>query len=258
MQPISPNRSLGQNFFSNPTLAHRIIDSVLENNPETVIEIGPGPGTFTQLLSKRAKVIAIEKDRQFEMLLNQIDNLEVFYQDVLKVDFLNLMKKMQINPAKAVFFGSLPYNIAKRIIANNLSARYIKDHYYIIQKEVADKYSATAPNNNILSLTSGVYAQSKKILAINPGSFNPPPKVISTFIKFSLHDKQIETPEELCKFITTAFAHPRKKLSNNLKKSFKIEKLDPSLLHLLDRRPEQLQLSEFIKLSEQLKDSRPN
>ncbi|WKZ31507.1 MAG: 16S rRNA (adenine(1518)-N(6)/adenine(1519)-N(6))-dimethyltransferase RsmA [Candidatus Dojkabacteria bacterium] len=251
MQSITPNKSLGQNFFTNASLARKIVDIVVESDPSHIIEIGPGPGTFTNLLAERAQVIAIEKDHQFEMVLSQIDNLEVLYQDILETDFHEILMKWELEAEKVVIFGSLPYNISKRIIANNLRSSLIQNQYYIIQKEVAEKYIANAPQNNILSLTSEVYSQCNKLFDISPGSFNPPPKVTSSFIKFTLNatGEIHENAEELCKFISSSFSHPRKTLNNNLK-NYSEEIHDKELLQM---RPSQLTLDQYVELFNQLK-----
>ena len=52
---IEPKRSLGQNFFVNENLAKKIVDTVLVENPELIVEIGPGHGYFSSLLQQGVK-----------------------------------------------------------------------------------------------------------------------------------------------------------------------------------------------------------
>ena len=57
-------RRLGQHFLSDPGILGRIVDALDPAPGETVLEIGPGKGSLTEvLLARGLKVIAIEKDR---------------------------------------------------------------------------------------------------------------------------------------------------------------------------------------------------
>ena len=56
-------KSLGQNFLFDPAILGRIIEAASIGPDDTIVEIGPGPGRLTTLLSKVAKkVVAIELD----------------------------------------------------------------------------------------------------------------------------------------------------------------------------------------------------
>jgi len=43
-------KSLGQNFFINKNLSKQIVELVLKENPDIIVEIGPGTGSFTKEL----------------------------------------------------------------------------------------------------------------------------------------------------------------------------------------------------------------
>lgn len=221
---LKPKRSLGQNFFTNPNLALRIAEIVTSESPELVIEVGPGTGVFTKIFQEKHKVIAIEKDDQLaEMLQNRfIDTVEIINMDVLdvKIGVIDDMVNKHTIDGKAVVFGSLPYNVSKRIIEYLIQIRSCDNFYYIIQKEVAEKY--ISPKNSVLKARTDIFCNSRIVMNINPGNFNPKPKVTSSLINFSKTETPLlnkENYEEFKKFLSLAFRSPRKTLYNNLKGS---------------------------------------
>ena len=62
---IRANKSLGQNFLINQDVVDKIVESSDITKQDLVIEIGPGLGTLTkELLKKAGKVICIELDKK--------------------------------------------------------------------------------------------------------------------------------------------------------------------------------------------------
>lgn len=245
---IKPKKSLGQNFFINTNLAKQIVQIVKKNTPEVIVEIGAGQGYFSKLLrDEKTKLVMIEKDYTFAQDLSiSIKDSIVVNEDFLDWDFKELA---QYKREKIAFFGSLPYNVSKRIIKEIIESEYFKnDAYFIIQKEVAEKYTDREPNNNLLSLRTQIYANVKKLFDIKPDSFHPRPKVTSSFTQFSptenpLYDFDLIKFDE---FLENAFKQNRKKLANNLKR-YNFGKKD-NLRSLLEKRPQHLSLEEFFFL----------
>lgn len=248
-----PKRSLGQNFFADRNLAIKIVNETLKNNPDVVVEIGPGTGSFTQLLSKvNSKLICIEKDDELALFIkSSFKDVEVINSDVLKINFSELEKSLSPYNNK-VCFGSLPYNISKKIIRLFIESAIFDEHYFIIQKEVAEKYTSRDKKQNILSLTASIYADAKKIFDIPPDVFRPKPKVTSSLISFTPNLKITDAQErsELEGLIRTSFSQPRRTLLNNLKGNYTFtdEEYQTS-------RPEDLTLDDYIKLSKSLRKS---
>ncbi len=236
-------KSLGQNFFINEHLGQRIISHVGQEIPDLIVEIGPGRGFFTQKLSKiTSNLLLIEKDDELAK------ELSLSYPNVLNIDFLDWDFK-ELNSEKSkkiIFFGSLPYNVSKPIIQKIISSEFFNNNcYFIIQKEVADKYIAKSPNSNILSLKSQLFANPTKLFDISPGSFFPPPKVTSSLICFAPKLQKIQLDnEKFIKFLEKSFKSPRKTLRNNLKGT----NFNADILALLDKRPQELTLDEYLFL----------
>ncbi|MGL4651139.1 MAG: ribosomal RNA small subunit methyltransferase A, partial [Caldilineaceae bacterium] len=65
-------KSLGQNFLIDHAVAQRIVQAAELTPDATVLEIGPGPGVLTGMLTAQAaRVVAIELDARFVRLLMQ-------------------------------------------------------------------------------------------------------------------------------------------------------------------------------------------
>jgi len=233
-------KSLGQNFFINENQGNQIISYISNESCQYVVEIGPGIGFFTIKLKEMGKnLLAIEKDNVLaEKLVAQGIN-------VLNVDFLDWDFK-ELNDKQVIFFGSLPYNVSKQIISKIISSQYFTNNcYFIVQKEVAEKYIAKAPDSNLLSLRTQIYANCKKILDIGPSSFKPSPKVNSSLVMFSPTPKTlpIDIPS-FNSFLEQCFTHPRKTLRNNLRGY----KFSNDFEKLLQKRPQHLSLEEYLQL----------
>lgn len=237
---MKTKKSLGQNFFVNENLGNYILDRIVENNIDTVVEIGPGLGFFTKkLIRKFKKVIVVEKD--FKLA----EDLYSLYPQitVLNTDFLDLDLN-DISPNKVIYFGSLPYNVSKPIIRKIITDKtFTNSAYFLIQKEVAEKYMYKMPYN-ILSLTTNIYADFKKEFNISPDSFRPKPKIVSSFVSFSPKERPDIQIVELEELIKESFKYPRKNLKNNLKGTKYINNIGT----LGNMRPAQLSLDDYISI----------
>jgi 16S rRNA (adenine1518-N6/adenine1519-N6)-dimethyltransferase len=96
----------------------------------------------------------------------------------------------------------------------------------IVQKEVAQRICAKAPDMNLLAVSVQFYARPKIISYISKKSFWPQPKVDSAIIKITTDDKQSAIDGDLFfKIVKAGFSQPRKQLINNLSKKLKIDKM---------------------------------
>lgn len=239
-------KSLGQNFFVNKNLAVQITEIVLQEDPNVIVEIGPGLGAFTQFFAKREiKLFAIEKDN------NLILELESLYPSVItkNIDFLdwNFSDLKPFKKERITFFGSLPYNVSKKIIKKIITSEFFNyPSFFIIQKEVAEKYCSKEPNNNFLSLSTALYADTNKLFNISPESFKPRPNVNSTFMQFIPKTVPIRNTKDFEKFLHDAFKQPRKTLKNNFGRNYSFTKED--ITSILQERPQHLSLEQYLYL----------
>jgi len=252
---IAPKKSLGQNFLIDKSVIERICNSgsITENN--NILEIGPGTGNLTEFILQRKpkKFHVIEKDeRLIKNLKERFDKkLTIINHDILDYDLKLLSDK------DLVIFGNLPYNISSQILANFINYSYSEFSYkklvLMFQKEVADRILAKDNSRNYgrLSIFSSWKLNIKKIMDINPSSFYPKPKVMSSllifepkinFIKFK-NSKNLE-------HITNVFFNQRRKM---IKKPLNILFKDPKkvvdeLSLDINLRPQNLKKDTFYKI----------
>ena len=112
-------KSLGQNFLFDSNITDKIVKYSLPLS-NTVIEIGPGPGTLTKSILKLNvnKIILIEKDQSLLKLLENLkekyDSIEIYNKDALSLPIWKLG-----NGTREVI-ANLPYNISTKILTNLL------------------------------------------------------------------------------------------------------------------------------------------
>ena len=222
-------KKFGQNFLKD----HSVIDKIIQSMPQNknhVVEIGPGLGDLTKQLVKYKDVTAYEVDRDLYSILqtefsNQLRSgrLEIILGDVLE----QWKRNRSLYSSRYDLIANLPYYIATNIILNCLSDDKCEHIIVMIQKEVADKFTAQPGQKEFSALsviTSLAAIEAKTLVVVPPQSFEPPPKVDSSVI-FIRKDLTKSFDESFNKFLKVAFSAPRKKLLKNLGSSF-----DKSLL----------------------------
>ena len=256
-------KSLGQNFLIDKQVVMDIVDGAEIGPEDFVIEIGPGVGTLTvEMLKKAKKVTSIEIDKDLipilEEELKDYNNFELIHKDALKVNFDEL-----IGEEKSVkVAANLPYYVTTPLIAQLLkSGAKFQSITIMIQKEVADRMDAK-PNTRdygSLSLMVQYYAETKVIRTVAPSSFMPRPKVESIIIRLDRLEKprvKVENEKFLFDLIRDVFNMRRKTLWNGVKnlgvgkadleKAFEEANIDPK------RRGETLTIEEFAILADKI------
>ncbi len=254
-----PKKSLGQNFLVHPGIVRRIIEACDLQPTDIVLEIGPGKGALTYLLSDHVKhVIAIEKDNQLAQQLKESfegTNVDVIHADILKYPFKDLPDNVKI-------VGNLPYNIATPIIEKVLKHREQFHAFYMtVQLEYGQRITAQPNTKSYGSFSCFVqyYANPKILFKIKNSAFQPIPKVQSCFLRLDLPKKlkyKVNDERFLFTVIRASFGQRRKTIENSLsgilekkKVSAILEtlKIDPKL------RAENLTLKDYIHISNTIK-----
>ena len=223
---IYANKSLGQNFLIDENVVENIVNSANITSEDLVIEIGPGLGTLTkELLKKAGKVICVELDiKMIKILKDRFENLEIINNDILKVDLNSIinenLKNSSLKYAKIV--ANLPYYITTPIIMKLLEDKLnIESITVMIQKEVADRLIAIPGDKLSGAITYSIYyyAVAESIMEVPNNSFLPEPEVTSKVIKLNLRKEppiRVKDEELMFKIIKLAFMQRRKTLLNSL------------------------------------------
>lgn len=219
-------KSLGQNFIKDPQILDKIASVANLDIQTDVLEIGVGSANLTTILAKKAKrVLGFEVDLSLipllEKKLKNYHNVYITFDDVLKIDFNQEIKKNLPNSSNLIAVGNIPYYITSPIIHKLLESKInFTKIILMVQKEVAQRIVASPKTNNysVLSLYVQEFAQPKISFYVNKNNFYPIPKVDSAVITLDLKPNRLplfQIKEEM-KFIELAFSNRRKQLKNNL------------------------------------------
>ena len=260
------SKSLGQNFLIDGNIIRRIAEIADLDEGSGVLEIGPGFGTLTQVLCRKAKkVVAIEVDKSLTEVhkgtLNY-PNLKIIYEDFLKVDVNKLIEE-EFQGLDVKIVANLPYYITTPIIMKILEEKYkVSKIVVMVQKEVAQRLNSKAGTKEYGAITLAVqYRADTDIAMIVPNSvFMPKPKVDSAIIEFKiLSNPRIEVLDESMLFsvIKASFGQRRKTILNGLSNGLKLSKelINDSLVSAgisPGIRGEKLTLEEFGRISDEI------
>ncbi len=216
----------GQNFLIDDAARHAIVDALGDLGSRTVIEIGPGHGSITEILAGRChRLIALELDPALAAELtfhfrNQ-PHVQIVEADILKTDLRSLVPAGET----ADVIGNLPYYITSDILLKLFAAGssgVIARAVLMMQREVADRVSA-APgirDYGLLSATAQMNAQVEHLFTLPPSAFSPPPDVYSTVLRLHFAPRFAELGVDAAgfdAFLKQIFAQKRKTLHNNLR-----------------------------------------
>lgn len=251
---IAPRKLWGQNYLINENIRQKIIESLDIKENEKIWEIGPGLGAMTDILLKKTNLLtAFEIDLKYSEILNEkFGKLKNF--KLIKGDFLKKYTNENKNIDK--IFSNLPYNIASKVISKLIEENFLKEMVFTVQKELADRITAKTNSKTYSSFT--VLVQSHftviKIIDIGEHNFYPVPKVRSTTLKLIPKENNIKDFKEFNTLIRTVFSSRRKKLKNTIINFIanKDTLRENFLKEYLDKRPENISVEEFIKISNTL------
>lgn len=231
---FSANKDFGQHFLIDKNIISKITEDFKEK-AEGIFEIGPGPAVLTKNLNNHGKpFFAIEVDKKFiPFLEEEIGKDKILHQDALKVDLKSEIQQRFSGLKEIWCVSNLPYNISAPLIVKLIHTSEIRFMTLMMQKEVADKIVPLEKKNTMSSLfaLTQTFFSVKRLVAVPPGAFNPPPQVKSTVLSFEKrrHDdiptEILENPLKFEKFLRVLFRERRKQLGSVLKKSYDAERL---------------------------------
>ena len=256
MKQVRPKKNLGQHFLTDLNIAKAIADTVDACPDLPVMEVGPGMGVMTQYL--------VEKPRPFKVV--EIDRESVVYlqehfprlcNNIIGGDFLRMDLREVFDGQQFVLTGNYPYDISSQIFFKMLDNKdLIPCCTGMIQHEVAVRMASQPGNKQygILSVLIQAWYHVEYLFTVEPGVFNPPPKVQSAVIRMTRNEvTDLGCDEQLFRrVVKTVFNQRRKMLRVSLRQLFSGGKTasvqffeDP----VMTRRPEQLSIPEFVALT---------
>ena len=260
----SPRLRFAQHFLVARGVIEAIAGLVRPAAGEVVVEIGPGRGALTEvLLATVDRLVAVEIDRDLVALLRARQDarrLRLIEGDILQVDLGKVLR--DAGGCRLLIVGNLPYNITAPLIFHLLAhADCISRAIVMVQREVARRLVASpgSKDYSLLSVLVAMRAEVEMRLQVERGCFRPVPAVDSSVVEFSFAPKPryaVQDADCFDRLVRRAFGQRRKMLRNSLL-GLNPEGGRPWLETLgqqagieLTRRPEELSLEEFIRLSD--------
>lgn len=225
MSDPAPKKSLGQHWLYDQASLQAMLEAGEVSLDDTILEIGPGLGTLTELLVQGAgHIIAVEFDDQLAKQLPErivVDNLEVVNQDILSFDFTNL-------PSEYKVIANIPYYLTSNLIRvlsetpNPPSMAVL-----LVQQEVAERVAAKPGAMSLLSITAQYYWEVGLGREVPAELFTPPPKVNSQILALRYRSQPLfddTEPKAFFRIVRAGFSQRRKTLLNSLSGGLQLDK----------------------------------
>ena len=216
------NKKFGQNFIFDTNLLCAIVKDSGVLPSDDVLEIGPGAGTLTKIISGSAKsVISYEIDKNLQPILNQnlqgLSNCKVIFADALKTDIKEIEQNFDGNYK---IIANLPYYITTPLLFKFIEeTKKVDSITVMVQKEVGDRLVAKPGSKDygIITIMLDFYGNTKITRQVNRKMFTPSPNVDSCVVRVDIIKNKYRCDEKLfSKIVHSSFAMRRKTLVNNL------------------------------------------
>ena len=254
-------KKYGQNFLQDKNIIEKIVNVASPCSNDLIIEIGPGSGALTEILTKYSPTISYEIDTDLKELLNDKfgnnPNSKIIFDDFLNRNVKEDIKEFNYN--KLYVIANLPYYITTPIIEKIINEKLdIEKMVIMVQKEVGDRFSSKPKTKDYSSITIylNYYYDIKKEFIVSKNVFYPKPNVDSMVISLSKKVNRIKADDEekFLKLVRDSFRFKRKTLKNNLNdydwERIKLFLNEKNINELV--RAEELSLDDFINLSNSL------
>lgn len=222
-------KSLGQHWLHDAAALAAMAEDV--KTGDTVLEVGPGTGTLTEvLLAKGAHVIAVEKDESLLKALNQkfgARDFTLHNQSIMEFDLTELPDGYKV-------VANIPYYLTSNLIRTlSETSNPPFSAVLLVQKEVAERVAAQPGAMSLLSVSAQFYWEVSLGLEVPARLFTPPPKVDSQILQLRRRAQPLYPDIDTRKFFQTVkagFGERRKTLSNSLAGGLRLEKIQANEL----------------------------
>ncbi|TDQ34239.1 16S rRNA (adenine(1518)-N(6)/adenine(1519)-N(6))-dimethyltransferase RsmA [Aureibacillus halotolerans] len=220
-------KSLGQNFLIDTNVLHNITEAAEITKDDAVIEIGPGIGSLTEQIARKAGcVVAYEIDQRLIPILQETlapyDNITVLNEDILKANVAEMIQEQLSGYTSIKVVANLPYYVTTPILLKLLQENLpLSCIVVMLQKEVGERMTAAPGNKTYGSLSIAVqyYTTAAMAMTVPKTVFVPQPNVDSAVIRLDVRTAPVAEVKDEAFFFTvirTAFSKRRKTLLNNL------------------------------------------
>lgn len=252
-------KKYGQHFLSDKRILGEIVDALGPSAADTVVEVGAGRGSLTDILIERSgRVIAIEIDRALAEKLGERyrsrSNVRVVQGDVLETDL------HAVAGSDFLLIGNVPYYITTPIVFKALDPPIPRRSVFLVQREVAERMAAKANTEayGALSVNVAAVADVENLMTVPASAFQPPPKVESAVVRLTPRATPLVSAESLPAFrafVQAVFGLRRKQMLRVLRTVRGLTPAEASALLEQARidpaaRPEVISPEQFVVLFE--------
>ena len=227
-------QSLGQNFIYDEDLLAALAEDAGFGPEEDVLEIGPGSGSLTKHLCRRAHhVVSLELDERLIPLLNAFmaerKNFHLVQGDVMTADLKEVTRELR---APFAVVANIPYYITTPLITRLLSSGLKMSRMALmVQKEVAQKILSRPGEESWgpLAVRCQYSCAPYQAMEVPAACFTPVPKVDSAFVVLPFREEpavRVKREEDFFRVAGAAFALRRKTMANGLVAAFHLERED--------------------------------
>lgn len=241
---IKAKKEFGQNFLKDEAVLSKIIQAIPES-VQNVVEIGAGLGDLTRKLLEFYRLKSFEIDEDLYQILSakfaqQIASGEL---ELVLGDALRIWQERGLERGEYFLVANLPYYVATKMILQAIDDKLCGGFLVMIQKEVALKFCARAGQSDFsaLSILADLAGGCELLFDVEPGCFEPAPKVTSSVIrlvkgknfkpsaeesaesfgaKSCARFQNLDEYEKFKGFLRVSFSAPRKTLIKNLSVKF--------------------------------------
>jgi 16S rRNA (adenine1518-N6/adenine1519-N6)-dimethyltransferase len=213
---LAADKGYGQHFLIDRSALAAVVATAELGPDDEVWEVGPGLGTLTRELARRARrVVAVELDARLLPVLAETlapwRHVEVVHADALRID-------LSAAGEGASFVANLPYHVGTAVLIRVLASGRFRRAVVLVQREVAERLVAQAGDAAFGSLSLWVahHGRAQLVRMVPPGAFLPPPKVTSAVVRIDLDPGARPDPVTFA-LIRDGFRHRRKTLLANLR-----------------------------------------
>jgi 16S rRNA (adenine1518-N6/adenine1519-N6)-dimethyltransferase len=273
-----PRQQFGQNFMIDQNLVRLVAGAGEISNDDLVIEVGPGTGTLTEELIRRAgRVVAVEIDRDLAALLRRrfdagnegtgapgqgdavkladfslIEGDALAGKHALSPEILKIIREGQAACRPVKLVANLPYNIASPLVIEML-IEGVELLAFTVQKEVAMRLAAGPGSEDYgpLSVMAQMLARVEVLRTLPAQAFWPAPKIESALVRLRREDRLGDRARQFGQFVHTLFSFRRKTLRKALSQAgYDAEERLGALGFDGTRRGEEFSPAEFYRMFE--------
>lgn len=224
MSDSQPQKSLAQHWLFDEDVLRRIVDVAGVTGEDTVLEIGPGPGSLTSWLCQTAKaVVAVEVDEELARELSSRvpdPNLTIIEKDILEMDLISL-------PTAYKVVANIPYSITSHLLRMLYTSHNPPTTAtLVVQKEIAERVTARPGEMSVLAFSIQYFTEPVMLDVVPKELFDPVPRVDSAILQITTREEPYfpADTQRLFRLVKAGFSQRRKKLINALMGGLAIDK----------------------------------